>query len=71
MSGDYDGEADPGLQDMVDDCMMCCEELTDWELQFIDSIALKLDNGQTLTASQQKKLGEVWERARKETDLWK
>jgi len=62
MSSDYERGSGPSLQDMVDDCMMCCEDLTDWEIEFVDSVAFRLGAGQDVTVNQWEKLTEIREK---------
>lgn len=48
--------------DMIADCERWSEKLTDWELQFIDSISRQVAQGRALTEKQAEKLDAVWER---------
>lgn len=53
--------AEPYLQ-LVRDCEMREERLSDWERGFVDSIRHKLEEGRDLTPKQIECLDQVWER---------
>lgn len=48
-------------REMVEDCMIRSEKLSDWEAGFIDSVSSQLDSGERLTQRAQDKLEEIWE----------
>lgn len=56
---DYDHEE---IRAMIDDCQERDEKLTDWELSFIASIDHTVANGHRLTALQQERLDDIWDR---------
>ena len=47
---------------MIEDCENRESKLSDWERQFISSIADQLDSGNTLSVKQQECLDAIWER---------
>lgn len=47
---------------MIDDCEKRDRKLSDWEINFIDSLSVQLGRGHALTEKQVKKLTETWER---------
>ena len=47
----------------LDDCEKRQDRLTDWEVNFIDSLRRQLEAGRRLTANQVEKLDDIWERA--------
>lgn len=47
---------------MIDDCEKRDRKLSDWEINFIDSLSVQLGRGNALTDKQVKKLTETWER---------
>ena len=47
---------------MINDCQERDEKLTDWELSFIASIDNTTTRGYRLTALQQERLNEIWEK---------
>lgn len=48
--------------DMIEDCQLLEEQLSVWEIEFIDSIENQLGSGAMLTDAQRDKLDEIWER---------
>jgi len=50
---------------LIEDCERRSEKLSDWELNFIDSLRRQLEDGRRPTANQIEKLDEIWERATK------
>lgn len=50
---------------MVDDCMARSEKLSDWEQNFIDSVAKRLRGDSSLTERQQETLEKIWEKVTK------
>ena len=47
----------------LDDSEKRQDRLTDWEVNFIDSLRRQLEAGRRLTANQVEKLDDIWERA--------
>ena len=47
---------------MINDCQERDEKLADWELSFIASIDDTTTRGHKLTALQQERLNEIWQR---------
>jgi hypothetical protein len=47
---------------MIEDCEKRSPKLSDWELNFIDSLNDVLGKGGHITPKQAEKLGEIWER---------
>ena len=47
---------------MIDDCEKRQDQLTEWELHFIDSLSIWLDKHEGLTSKQDEKLTAIWER---------
>ena len=52
-------------QQMVEDCEKRESKLSDWESDFIDSLANRVCRGHTLTDKQAEKLQKIWERVTK------
>lgn len=51
---------------MIEDCEARESRLTEWDVQFLDSIKNRLEQGRSLTTGptgQAEKLDEIWERA--------
>lgn len=47
---------------LTDDCEKRSEKLSEWELQFIDSLRRQIEDGRMPTRNQIEKLDEIWER---------
>ena len=48
---------------LIEDCEQRSERLTDWELQFIDSLSEQLLSGRRPSARQVEVLDSIWEKA--------
>lgn len=48
---------------LIEDCERRSHKLSDWELNFIDSLRRQLEDGRRPTANQIEKLDECWEKA--------
>ena len=48
------------IQSMLDDCEKRSEKLSDWEIEFIDSISNQLGRGRGLTEKQEQTLERIW-----------
>jgi hypothetical protein len=49
-------------QQMIDDCEKRESKLTEWESEFIDSLANRICRGHTLTDKQAERLLKIWDR---------
>lgn len=47
---------------MIEDVMARDHKLSEWEVEFIDSVDTQLRRGQTLTEKQDARLTQIWER---------
>jgi hypothetical protein len=47
---------------MIEDCEARESRLSDWDVNFIDSIGRQLADGRSLTLNQSNALDEIWER---------
>lgn len=47
---------------MIQDCELRSEKLTNWETDFIDSLSSQVVSGRTLTERQIEKLEAIWDR---------
>ncbi len=47
---------------MIQDCIKRQSKLSEWELNFIDSISHRYEHTQHLTVRQQEILNKIWER---------
>lgn len=58
----------PGADEMLEDVRSAAKaksggiELSEWELEFIESVGRHLNRGHKLTEAQVKKLEEIWDR---------
>lgn len=52
-------------QQMVEDCEKRESKLSDWEIEFIDSLSMRLATGKSLTEKQAERLDQIWERVTK------
>lgn len=50
---------------MIDDCEKRESKLTDWDVNFLDSISNQLDKNRSLSQKQIEKLESIWEKATK------
>ena len=50
---------------LLDDCEARDEKLTDWELQFVDSLRRQITDGRRPSPKQIDTLDNIWERATK------
>ena len=50
------------LEQMVEDCEARESKLTQWEVDFIDSIGSRLRHGRPLTEGQETTLEKIWKR---------
>jgi len=50
---------------MIADCKKRESKLTDWDIDFINSLSKQLDNGRVFSQKQIEKLDQIWERATK------
>ena len=62
MNTGHTGDEDTEVQEQIEDCMRGCDCLTDWEVCFIDKMALLIDTGQGLTQAQRNKLEQIWQK---------
>jgi hypothetical protein len=49
-------------QNMIDDCINRSEKMTDWEVNFIDSIDHRMGKGHGITDPQAEILARIWEK---------
>lgn len=49
------------VQEMLDDCKLCEDDLTDWECEFIGNLLEQVAEGRNLSKSQLEKLEQIWE----------
>ena len=49
-------------QQMIEDCEKRQQKLSEWELQFIDSISNQLGKGKSLTDKQAARLEAIWDK---------
>ena len=49
-------------EQMVEDCEARESKLTEWEIDFIDSIGTRLRHGNSLTEAQETTLTKIWNR---------
>lgn len=47
---------------MIEDCQNRESKLSSWELEFIQSISERLDDGKPLSITQINKLNDIWEK---------
>ena len=47
---------------MIEDCENRSEKLTDWELEFIDSVSRYTDKGGFLSPRQEQMLEKIWDK---------
>jgi hypothetical protein len=50
-------------QQMVEDCEKRESKLSTWEVEFIDSLSMRLAIGKSLTEKQAERLNQIWDRA--------
>lgn len=50
------------IQEMLDDCEDFLDDMTDWEVEFIERVRGQLDQGRTLSSAQEEKLEQIWEK---------
>jgi hypothetical protein len=55
-------QQDEDIADMIADCEKRSSKLSDWELQFIDSISVQRGRGKALTGKQVDTLTAIWDR---------
>lgn len=53
---------DDSIREMLGDCFKCENELTMWEIHFIDSIYKQLEKADSLSPKQVDKLKDIWSR---------
>ena len=51
------------IAQMIEDCEQHSDKLTEWECDFIDSIAMQYGRKGTLTEKQSEQLNRIWEKA--------
>lgn len=47
---------------IIEDCEKRQEKMSDWEVEFIDSLSCRLVAGNSLTEKQRERLDSIWER---------
>jgi hypothetical protein len=52
-------------ENMISDCEKRSDQLTDWELKFIDSVRSYFDGGGFLSEKQETALERIWDRVTK------
>ena len=50
------------LKTIIEAVDMCCLELTQWEIDFIDSITIQIEQGKELSWKQSKTINRIWKR---------
>ena len=50
---------------MIDDCEDRESRLSEWDIEFLESIRNRVEQGISLTSSQEKCLTDIWEKATK------